>query len=40
MRLRKPEFTFSAYRPFAKNKEKYKNLKKQETMIYLSKRTK
>ena len=30
MHLRQPGFTYSACAPFTKNKEEYKNLKKQE----------
>ena len=30
MHLKQPRFTYSACRPFTKNKNEYKNLKKQE----------
>ena len=37
MHLRQPGFTYSACGPFTKNKEEFKNLKKQETQAIFSK---
>ena len=39
MHLKQQGFTYSACEPFTKNKERIKNLKKQEIQDYLSKLT-
>ena len=37
MHFKQPGFTYSAYGPFTKNKEKFKNLKKQEKQAIFTK---